>query len=349
MPRGRSCCPRWFHRRSARHPRHRPAPPAGAARRTTEPLVAARPRGGAGGPAAVAEGVLRRLRRTDRGRGDRQRGSAVQAAPGPPGQTNRTAARRDPGRDAAGRGHAGRPVLALAANTSFGGLPVLASLLARNAAGRGGRQHPDADPAVRHRRLHRLHLVAGRPGRALRRTRPPRWRYRASLNGLGAAVTAVATVVFLATKFTDSAWAVVLALPAFIMLFTRIHRYYDQAGRALGIGGIPGKPHARPAAVVVPVTGVSRLAQCGISAALSISEHVEAVTVARSGAAEESERVRELQRQWTRWNPGVPQAALPVPCTTTSTWSSPGSCGTGRTSSSPASRCGCSSTAVPRR
>ena len=99
-----------FHRRTARHPRHRPAPPAGAARRTTEPLVAARTRGGASEPAAVAEGVLRRLQRTDRGRGDCQRGSAVQAAPGPPGQTNRTAARRDPGRDAAGRGHAGRPV-----------------------------------------------------------------------------------------------------------------------------------------------------------------------------------------------------------------------------------------------
>lgn len=94
-----------------------------------------------------------------------------------------------------------------------------------------------------------------------RRTRPPRWRYRASLNGLGAAVTAVATVVFLATKFTEGAWAVVLALPAFIMLFTRIHRYYDQAGRALGIGGIPGKPQARPTAVVLPVTGGSRLAQ----------------------------------------------------------------------------------------
>jgi hypothetical protein len=139
-----------------------------------------------------------------------------------------------------------------------------------------------------------------------RRTRPPRWRYRASLNGLGAAVTAVATVVFLATKFTEGAWVVVLALPAFIMLFTRIHRYYDQAGRALGIGRIPGKPQARPTAVVVPVTGVSRLAQYGISAALSISEHVEAVTVVRSGADEESERVRELQRQWTRWDPGVP-------------------------------------------
>jgi hypothetical protein len=123
-------------------------------------------------------------------------------------------------------------------------------------------------------------------------------------------VTAVATVVFLATKFTEGAWVVVLALPAFIMLFTRIHLYYDQAGRALGIGRIPGKPQARPTAVVVPVTGVSRLAQYGISAALSISEHVEAVTVVRSGADEESERVRELQRQWTRWDPGVPLRVL---------------------------------------
>jgi hypothetical protein len=61
---------------------------------------------------------------------------------------------------------------------------------------------------------------------------------------------------------------------------------------------------------VVPVTGVSRLAQYGISAALSISEHVQAVTVVPSGAGEESERVRELQRQWTRWNPGVPLRVL---------------------------------------
>jgi hypothetical protein len=55
---------------------------------------------------------------------------------------------------------------------------------------------------------------------------------------------------------------------------------------------------------------VSKLAQYGISAALSISEHVEAVTVVPSGEGEESERVRELQRQWTRWNPGVPLRVL---------------------------------------
>ena len=82
-------------------------------------------------------------------------------------------------------------VLALAANTSFGGLPVLASLLARDnylphlftlrgdrqvfgngiwvltvlvrgAAHRRGRQHQRPDPAVRHRGVHRLHAVAER-------------------------------------------------------------------------------------------------------------------------------------------------------------------------------------------
>lgn len=230
-------------------------------------------------------------------------------------------------------------VLALAANTSFGGLPVLASLLARNNylphlyALRDDRQVFASGiwtlailsgallVAVGGNTLTLIPLYAigvftgftlSQGGLVVhwRRTRPPRWRYRASLNGLGAAVTAVATVVFLATKFTEGAWVVVLALPAFIMLFTRIHRYYDQAGRALGIGRIPGKPQARPMAVVVPVTGVSRLAQYGISVALSISEHVEAVTVVRSGAGEESERVRELQRQWTRWNPGVPLRVL---------------------------------------
>ena len=194
-------------------------------------------------------------------------------------------------------------VLALAANTSFGGLPVLASLLAtgqlpaapvraaRRPAGVRLRDldpdHPvrallvavggntlDADPAVRDRGVHRLHAVTERTGRALAADPPAGWRYRASLNGLGAAATGVATAVFLLTKFTEGAWVVVVAVPAFITVFVRIHHYYDGTRRALGLGEIPGKPEAKPAVVVVPVTGVSRLTEYGISQALSISRHV---------------------------------------------------------------------------
>jgi amino acid transporter len=116
-------------------------------------------------------------------------------------------------------------VLALAANTSFGGLPVLASLLAQNNylphlyALRDDRQVFASGiwtlailsgallVAVGGNTLALIPLYAigvftgftlSQSGLVVhwRRTLPPRWRYRASLNGLGAAATGVATVVF---------------------------------------------------------------------------------------------------------------------------------------------------------
>jgi hypothetical protein len=230
-------------------------------------------------------------------------------------------------------------VLALAANTSFGGLPVLASLLAQNNylphlyALRDDRQVFASGiwtlailsgallVAVGGDTLALIPLYAtgvftgftlSQSGLVVhwRRIRPPCWRYRASLNGLGAAVTGLATVVFLLTKFTEGAWVVVLAVPALIVVFVGIHRYYDETRRALGLGEIPGKPQGGPAVVVVPVTEVSRLTEYGISQALSISRHVLAVTVVHVGARQEPGRASELQWRWTRWDPGVPLRVL---------------------------------------
>jgi hypothetical protein len=98
-----------------------------------------------------------------------------------------------------------------------------------------------------------------------RRTRPPRWQQRAIVNGTGAVVTAVATMIFLISKFTEGAWVVVLAVPTFIFGFTRIHSYYRLAGKALGLSGVPGKPAAKATIVVVPVVRVSRLVQHALS------------------------------------------------------------------------------------
>jgi amino acid transporter len=236
-------------------------------------------------------------------------------------------------------------VLALAANTSFGSLPMLASLLAKHNylphlfSLRDDRQVFASGiwtlailsaallVAVAGNTLTLIPLFAigvftgftlSQSGLVVhcRRTMPPRWRSKAALNGLGAAATAVATVVFLVTKFTEGAWVVVLAVPLFVALFDRIHRYYHQAARVLGLGAIPGRPEAKPVTVVVPVTGVSRLAQYGISNALSISAQVLAVTVvhdaaaAQDGASRDGGRAGELRKQWARWNPGVPLRVL---------------------------------------
>ncbi len=204
-------------------------------------------------------------------------------------------------------------VLALAANTSFGGLPVLGSLLARDNflphifSLRDDRQVFSngiwalailsavlivaVDGSTE--RLIPLFAIGVFTGFTLaqsglvvhwRRLRPPHWRRRAAVNATGALATAAATVIFLATKFTEGAWVVVVAVPAFIFLFLRVHAYYQQAAQALEIGQIPIRPAPKPTIVVVPVSGVSRLAEQAISEALSISPHVVAVSVVMEDA-----------------------------------------------------------------
>ena len=151
-------------------------------------------------------------------------------------------------------------LLVLAANTSFGGLPVLASLVAkdnflphvfhlkaerqvhrygvvrargrgRGAAGRVAGQHAGAHPAVRHRGVRRVHAVPDRHGPALAcRTAQPGWARRAAINGLGAVLTFLAIVIELVSKFTEGAWVVVLVIPLLIVIFLGVHRAYDRIG-----------------------------------------------------------------------------------------------------------------------
>lgn len=142
------------------------------------------------------------------------------------------------------------------------------------------------------------------------RRHPAGWRRRAAINGFGAVVTAVCTGILLVTKFTAGGWVVVVAVPLFILLFTRIHAYYRTAARALGLGSNPPKPRARRSVVVVPLINVSRLTSYALSEALSISENVEAVTVVVEDGEAGVTRERELKAEWARWNPGVPLTVL---------------------------------------
>lgn len=234
-------------------------------------------------------------------------------------------------------------VLALAANTSFGGLPVLTSLVARDNylphlfALRGDRQ-------VFSNGIWTLSIMSGvlliavngntltliplfaigvfigftlcQSGLVVHwsRTRPDGWRRRAAINGLGAIVTGVATAVFLFTKFTGGAWVVVLAIPALMFLFVRVRGYYRRTdaavGAAIGADGLPRKPAGRPAVVIVPVQGVSRLAECAISEGLSIGQRVVAVTIVPEDPERGESRERELLEQWAAWAPGVPLRVL---------------------------------------
>ena len=64
-----------------------------------------------------------------------------------------------------------------------------------------------------------------------------------------------------------------------MLLFTRIHRVYDEIGGLLEPGQTPPPPERTPALAVVPVRGLSRLTREAVSAALSLADEVVAVTI----------------------------------------------------------------------
>ncbi len=229
-------------------------------------------------------------------------------------------------------------VLALAANTSFGGLPILASLLARDNylphlfSLRGDRQvFANGIWVLAGLSAVLLIAVSGNTNELIPlfaigvftgftlsqsglvahwwRTRPPRWARRATINGTGAVVTGLATVIFLVSKFTEGAWVVVLAVPAFVVLFVRIHAYYQRAGVELGVGVVPDRPEGKRTLVVVPVINVSRLTRHAICEALSLGQEVVAVSVVID-QGDDGGDAAALEHAWGQWDPGVPLEIL---------------------------------------
>jgi amino acid transporter len=233
-------------------------------------------------------------------------------------------------------------VLGFAANTSFGGLPVLMSLLAKD-----------------HRLPHLFGLRAERPvfrygvialavlsaviltatGADTNRLLPlfaigvfigftisqvglvhhwythrsSGWIARATLNGSGAVLTAIAAVVFFASKFTEGAWLLLIIIPALIALFARIGRYYHDTGRQLGLGELPDKPSQptrgdHDGIVIVPVVDVSRLSELALSTASRLGGDIVAVAVSL-----DPQTTSKLCARWKRWDPGTELRVLPSP------------------------------------
>jgi amino acid transporter len=229
-------------------------------------------------------------------------------------------------------------LLALAANTSFGGLPVLASLLAKDNflphmfGLRADRQVHRTGVVVLAVLAAALLVASSGSTQALiplfavgvfvgftlsqlgmvrhwQGARTHGWKIRAGINGFGAVLTALTTVIELVSKFTEGAWVIVLIIPGLVLLFGRVHRTYDRIGALLGMGQTPKPPAREKSRVVVPVAGISRLTTEGISTALSLSDDVVAVSVVFTDPDEEAADVSFRQR-WDDWHPNVPLVTL---------------------------------------
>ena len=162
-------------------------------------------------------------------------------------------------------------LLALAANTSYGGLPTLTRLLAEDNC------LPHRFAVATPRQVYRYGVLTLGASAAVLvvaaagnmnalvplfaigvfvgftiaqtgmvahwwRTRTQGWHWRIVLNGFGALLTFVAAIVTTAMKFTEGAWLIVLVLPVLMIAMERIRHAYTRIGGSRGSGVVPAQP-----------------------------------------------------------------------------------------------------------
>ena len=129
------------------------------------------------------------------------------------------------------------------------------------------------------------------------------WRQRALMNGFGATLTAIVSVVIVITKFTHGAYLVVIAVPVLVGVFYVVRRHYDSVRTALEPQSFMdleslGRAAMTPprTTVVVFVAQVNSLTARSLSLARALSpDDVHVVTISN-----DPDRLERLQATWAK-------------------------------------------------
>jgi amino acid transporter len=227
-------------------------------------------------------------------------------------------------------------ILLLAANTSFAGFPMLASMLAhdrflpRQLANRGDRL-VFSNGILFLAGASSLLLVIFRGSthaliplyavgvflaftlsqagmvRHWWKERASRWRWHAAINGLGAVATALVVMVIGVSKFAYGAWMVVIIIPILVLGFLAVRRHYETLALQLSLEGF-APPRLGRHPVVVLVAGIHRGVVTALTYAKAISPNVTAITVDLDPTA-----TSRLRMQWQEWASDVPLVVLDSP------------------------------------
>jgi len=212
-------------------------------------------------------------------------------------------------------------ILLLAANTSFNGFPLLVSILARD----GWMPHQFSfrgDRLAYSNGIMALALVAivllivfrgsvdaliglyaigvfasftlSQSGMVVHwlRERGANWRRSMVVNGVGAVVTAVVTVVIAWTKFPEGAWIVLLVTPIIVALFLLIKNHYLLVAEATN-PETPIDSSAIRVHAIVPIGSINLPAQQALAFAEAVASRVTAVHV-----TDDLEEAQALRANW---------------------------------------------------
>jgi amino acid transporter len=136
-----------------------------------------------------------------------------------------------------------------------------------------------------------------------RKKRGPGWLRSALVNGLGAFVTGITTMVVLVAKFVEGAWITLLFIPLTIVLFSAVRRHYHAVNfltrcqEPVDVAGLSEYPIA-----VIAIDRWSSITSQGIELAARLSPEIIALHV-------EPEHASLLQDEWEHYVAGPFRAA----------------------------------------
>ncbi len=119
------------------------------------------------------------------------------------------------------------------------------------------------------------------------------WRAKQALNALGAVITAVVTLVFLVSKFTQGAWIIALLIPSLLLIFFRIHHHYRHVAEVLSTAGEHVSARPFPIQAVVLISDVHRETMRLVEVANSLGVPWQAIHVGVDEA-----RVQSIRQKW---------------------------------------------------
>lgn len=122
------------------------------------------------------------------------------------------------------------------------------------------------------------------------------WQYKCWINGFGAAVTFVVSIIVFSTKFIDGAWILAIAIPAIMIVMYFINRHYTSIGKMLYLDEFYpyyDKNAATSTQCILLVHDINKPFLKAINYANSISDNITALHVCRH-----PEHAEKLRKEW---------------------------------------------------
>jgi amino acid transporter len=123
------------------------------------------------------------------------------------------------------------------------------------------------------------------------------WKTGLLINGVGALVTAVVTLVISATKFVDGAWVIIAMIPIFVWIVVRLNHQYEAEKSELAEDATLAAtaPILKRHAVVVLIDKIDRTSARAIQYARTLNpDRLDAVHI-----AVDEQHAQELSKEWS--------------------------------------------------